>query len=41
MNTKLILVEGLPGFGKSRTAKLMHELLKEHDIETNFSLKET
>lgn len=39
MNTKLILVEGLPGFGKSTTAKLIHEILTERNIPAELFLE--
>ncbi|MCM3402508.1 hypothetical protein [Cytobacillus oceanisediminis] len=34
MDTKLILIEGLPGSGKSTTARLVHEILMQNGIES-------
>lgn len=34
MTTKLIIVEGLPGAGKSTTAKMVYDILKEKGIST-------
>ncbi|MFS0671896.1 hypothetical protein [Ornithinibacillus sp. 179-J 7C1 HS] len=39
MNTKLILVEGLPGFGKSTTAKIIHDTLVEKNIDVQLYLE--
>ncbi|CAM3757693.1 hypothetical protein GCM10009865_00360 [Aeromicrobium ponti] len=39
MNTKLILIEGLPGSGKSTTALMAAEILKQKGIETNLFLE--
>lgn len=39
MNTKLIIVEGLPGFGKSTTAKLINEILCENNHEVELFLE--
>ena len=39
MNTKLIMVEGLPGFGKSTTAKLINEILSQNRIEVELFLE--
>ncbi|NDI33180.1 hypothetical protein [Chengkuizengella sediminis] len=39
MNTKLILIEGLPGFGKSTTAKFVEQLLMEMNIQTELFLE--
>lgn len=39
MTPKLILVEGLPGFGKSTTAQLIHEILTEHNIRSQLFLE--
>lgn len=39
MDTKLILVEGLPGFGKSTTAKLIYDFLMERNIDAELYLE--
>ncbi|MEH7883934.1 hypothetical protein V7654_06375 [Bacillus sp. JJ1609] len=39
MNTKLILVEGLPGSGKSTTAKLIQEILIEQNVKAELYME--
>jgi hypothetical protein len=39
INTKLILVEGLPGSGKSTTAGIINDILKEWNFETRLYLE--
>jgi len=39
MNTKLILVEGLPGSGKSTTAKLIQEILMEQNVKAELYME--
>lgn len=39
MNTKLILIEGLPGSGKTTVAELVHQLLKEQGLDAHLFLE--
>ncbi|WP_047982901.1 P-loop NTPase family protein [Ornithinibacillus californiensis] len=39
MKTKLILIEGLPGFGKSTTAKLVYDSLVEMNVDAELYLE--
>lgn len=39
MNSKLILVEGLPGSGKSTTARLLQEILAEQNVKAELYLE--
>ncbi|MEH7444160.1 hypothetical protein V7201_17745 [Bacillus sp. JJ1122] len=39
MNTKLILVEGLPGSGKSTTAKMIKEILTEQNVKAELYME--
>lgn len=39
MQTKLILIEGLPGSGKSTTAQLVHEILTEKNLKAQLFLE--
>lgn len=39
MSSKLVLIEGLPGFGKTTTAQLVHEILMEMNIKSQLFLE--
>lgn len=39
MKTKLIMVEGLPGFGKSTTSRMLHEIPTERNIEATLVME--
>ncbi|MCV4234528.1 hypothetical protein OHJ21_25495 [Virgibacillus sp. LDC1] len=39
MKTKLIMVEGLPGFGKSTTSRMIYDILTERNIEARLVME--
>ncbi|MBU5348006.1 hypothetical protein [Paenibacillus lautus] len=39
MKTKLIMVEGLPGFGKSTTSRMIYDILTERNMETRLVIE--